>query len=99
MEWHTLHQLMKDHPKEVILDEGYIDEVIVPSMEKYLKESKKLLEAIIGIYKEQIKRLDEGGAPGKLYEHPQKCTHFKRNCKSCYQDVVNKLESVLEDMN
>lgn len=99
MEWHTLHQLMKDHPKEVVLDEEYINDIIVPSMEKYLKESKKLVEAIIGIYREQIKRIDEDRGPRNLCGRSQKCTHFMKDCKRCYEDVVEKLEKVLEDMN
>lgn len=89
---------MKDHPKEVILDEGYINDLIVPSMEKYLRERKRLIEAIIGIYREQIKNIDDKKGPAHLCKHHDACTNFARDCKACYEDVVDKLEKVLEEL-
>lgn len=98
MDWHLLHGIMKDHPKEIILDDEYVNGVVIPSVEQYLKENKKLVEAVIGIYKEQVARIDEQNSPPYLCKDYEGCTRFKRDCKACYEKVIEQLEDVLVEL-
>ena len=92
----TLHQIMKEHPKEIIMDDGYLNGVIVPSMERYIKEYKKNIEALIFILEEKVAMIN------KDLEHKcemsSKCVRFDDQCVTCYRKIIEKLQDTITDI-
>ena len=94
MDGQTLHGLLKDHPKEIIMDDSYIEGVVLPSVTSYLKEYRKVVEAIIGVLEEKIKMTNNGA----LCEDSVTCIDFQHTCPSCYRKVIEKLEDTLTEI-
>jgi len=96
MDGKTLHTILKDHPKEDVMDDGYINEVVVPFTENYLKEYKRNIEALICILEEKILKINQHLQ--HKCEMSSKCIRFDDQCVTCYRKIIEKLQSTIEDI-
>lgn len=94
MDGKTLHTILKDHPKEIIMDDDYIKDIVIPLTERYINEYKRNIEALISVLEEKISHINKDLK--HKCEMSSKCVRFDDQCVTCYRRIIEKLEATIE---
>lgn len=78
------------------MDDKFLGEVVIPSVEKYLDEYKRNIEALISILEEKIAMINQHLE--HKCEMSSNCVRWNDRCVTCYRKIIEKLQETIKDL-